>query len=152
MSERECKFLTTEDIKPGEILLRLEAQFGETCLKKTQVYHWHKKFLEGRVNVEKKPHDHRPQTSLTVLLVDFLHERRTVNAAYYCKLLQETKLAYRRKRRQFPIREVILLHDNARPHTANLTREKVEDMHWTTLDTLPTVQIYPLVIITCSGL
>lgn len=59
------KFLTTEGVKPAEILRRLEAQFGEICLKKTQVYDWHKKFLEGRAKVEKKPHDHRPRTSLT---------------------------------------------------------------------------------------
>lgn len=43
MSEQEAfNFL------PGEILQILEAQFEETCLKKTQVYHWLRKFFEGR--------------------------------------------------------------------------------------------------------
>ena len=30
-----------------------------------------------------------------VLLVDFLHARRTVNAAYYCNLLEKVRAAYR---------------------------------------------------------
>lgn len=72
-----------------------------------------------------------------VLHVDFLHERRTVNAEYYCQLLDEAKQAYRRKRRGQPIRNVILLHDNARPHTAAVTREKLEKMFWTPLEHPP---------------
>lgn len=32
---------------------------------------------------------------------------------------------------------MILLHDNARPHTANLTHEKLEEIHWTTLEHSP---------------
>ena len=38
-----------------------------------------------------------------VLLVDFLHARRTVNAAYYCDLLEKVRTACRSKRRVFPI-------------------------------------------------
>lgn len=72
-----------------------------------------------------------------ILLIDFLHERRTINAAYYCELLNEVRAAYRRKRRDQPIREVILLHDNARPHTAALTVSKLREMHWTQLDHPP---------------
>ena len=63
------------------------------------------------------------------MLVDFLHELRTVNAAYYSQLLDEVKLAYRRKRRHVPIRSAILLHDNARPHTTALTQEKLDKVH-----------------------
>ncbi|KAF6198043.1 hypothetical protein GE061_007789 [Apolygus lucorum] len=72
-----------------------------------------------------------------VLLIDFLHERRTINAEYYCGLLHQVRQAYRTKRRDCPIREVLLLHDNARPHTAALTREKLEEMHWTTVEHPP---------------
>lgn len=69
--------------------------------------------------------------------IDFLYKRRTVNAAYYCQLLDETKLAYRRKRRTSPIRNIILLHDNARLHTAAQTRQKIEDLFWNTLEHPP---------------
>lgn len=72
-----------------------------------------------------------------VLLIDFLHERRTVNAAYYCQLLEQAKAAFRNKRRKQPIRDVILLHDNARPHTAALTQEKLRQIHWETLEHPP---------------
>lgn len=72
-----------------------------------------------------------------VLLVDFLHERRTINAAYYCQLLDSAKAAYRNKRRNQSVRDVILLHDNARPHTAALTQEKLNQLHWETLEHPP---------------
>ncbi|KAJ8934596.1 hypothetical protein NQ318_006418 [Aromia moschata] len=32
---------------------------------------------------------------------------------------------------------MILLHDNARLYTANLMREKLEEVHWTTLEHTP---------------
>lgn len=72
-----------------------------------------------------------------LLHFDFLHERRTINAAYYCDILSEVRLAYRRKRRDLSIRQVVLLHDNARPHTAALTREKLEQLGWETLEHPP---------------
>lgn len=72
-----------------------------------------------------------------LLHLDFLHERRTINAAYYCQILTEVRLAYRRKRRDLPMRKVILLHDNARPHTAALTVQKLEQLGWETLEHPP---------------
>ena len=65
-----------------------------------------------------------------ILLVDFLHEWSTVNAAYYCQLLDEVKLTYRRKRRDMPIQTAILLYGNARPRTAALTQKKLDKIHW----------------------
>ncbi|EFN74649.1 Histone-lysine N-methyltransferase SETMAR, partial [Camponotus floridanus] len=41
------------------------------------------------------------------------------------------------KRQDMPIRSVILLHDNARPHTAALTREKLNKIYWSTLEHPP---------------
>lgn len=72
-----------------------------------------------------------------LLHLDFLHERRTINATYYCQILTEVRLAYRRKRRDLPMRKVILLHDNARPHTAALTVQKLEQLGWETLEHPP---------------
>jgi len=72
-----------------------------------------------------------------VLLVDFLHARRTINVAYYCNLLEKVRAAYRLKRRGFAIQDVLLLHDNARPHSAALTQEKLAQMCWTALEHLP---------------
>jgi hypothetical protein len=58
-----------------------------------------------------------------VLLVDFLTQGDTVNADRYCETLSRLREAVRRKRPGLLRRGVVLLHDNARPHTANRTRE-----------------------------
>jgi len=63
-----------------------------------------------------------------ILLIGFLHERRTVDAAYYCQVLDKAKLAYQSKRHGFLNRRVLLLHDNARPHTAALIQQKLEEI------------------------
>jgi len=86
-----------------------------------------------------------------VLLIDFLHEHHTVNAAYYCQLLDNVKATYKTKRRGQPIRNVILLHDNAWPHTAVLTRDKLKEFYWETLEHPPRAQICPPAIIICLG-
>ena len=62
------------------------------------------------------------------MLIDFLQACRTVNAAYYCNLLEKVRAAYQLKRRGFPIWDVLLLHDNARSHSAALTQEKLADV------------------------
>ncbi|XP_068085718.1 centrosomal protein of 164 kDa [Anabrus simplex] len=72
-----------------------------------------------------------------VLVVDFLHEQRTINAVHYCRLLDEAKTAYRNKRRQLPIQNIIRLHGSVRPHAAALTQEKLEEIHWTPLEYPP---------------
>jgi histone-lysine N-methyltransferase SETMAR len=68
-----------------------------------------------------------------LLHIDFLHKCRTINAAYYCEIRQ----AYRRKRRDLSMGEVVLLQDNARPHTAALTQLKLEQLGWKTLEHPP---------------
>nr|QLJ84876.1 transposase-like protein [Dichotomius schiffleri] len=52
-------------------------------------------------------------------------------------MLDAAKLAFRRKRKSQAIRSVILLHDNARPHTAAATRNKLEALGWETLEHPP---------------
>jgi histone-lysine N-methyltransferase SETMAR len=54
------------------------------------------------------------------LHIDVLHERRTINTAYYWEVFSEVGQAYRRKRRDLSTREVALLQDNARRHAAAL--------------------------------
>jgi len=108
----------------------------------THVFAWYKEFKGGRERVENHEHDRLSTGQVLstvffdqqgILLIDFLHERRTINAAYYCKLLTKVRDAYHRKRTKPRIREVILLHDNARPHTSALIMSKLEEMHWTQL-------------------
>lgn len=81
-------------------------------------------FKRGQERVKNEEHDRRPRTSITnenihavqdilfdqqgILLINFKHERRTINAAYYYELLTKVRNAYRGKRRKQRIREVIL--------------------------------------------
>lgn len=43
-------------------------------------------------------------------------------------------------------RQVAFLHDNAKPHTVLLTKDKLEYLHWKNLNILHAVQIYHLMI------
>lgn len=74
------RFLAREGVQATEIFQKLTAQFGDQTLSRTRVFAWYKEFKEGRERVENQQHDRRPRAS--ILLIDFLHERRTTNAAY----------------------------------------------------------------------
>jgi hypothetical protein len=45
------KFLTNQNVKPAEILMRIRAQFDNETLPRTQLYDWSKSFKEGRTEV-----------------------------------------------------------------------------------------------------
>ena len=64
------------------------------------------------------------------ILIEFLEPGTTINASHYVQTLSKLRRALRDKR---PGRKVILQHDNARPHTARLTLEKIEKMGWEVL-------------------
>jgi histone-lysine N-methyltransferase SETMAR len=72
-----------------------------------------------------------------VLLVDFLTQADTVNADRYCDTLNRLWEAIHRERPELLRRGVVLLHDNARPHTANRTRELLQPYNWEVLDHPP---------------
>jgi histone-lysine N-methyltransferase SETMAR len=63
-----------------------------------------------------------------VLLVEYQEHGRTVTAASYCSLLERLKAAIKNKRPGLLTRGVLLLHDNARPHTARLTLEAINNL------------------------
>jgi histone-lysine N-methyltransferase SETMAR len=66
-----------------------------------------------------------------ILLVDYLEARATINAEYYANLLQnDLHNALRRKRPGKLSKIPLLLHDNARPHTAKRTMETIETLGW----------------------
>jgi histone-lysine N-methyltransferase SETMAR len=59
---------------------------------------------------------------------ELLEKGQTVNAALYCEQL--SRLRRKMRNRQGPI---VLLHDNATSHTAQLTKNKISEFGWTTL-------------------
>ncbi|GFO17893.1 histone-lysine N-methyltransferase SETMAR [Plakobranchus ocellatus] len=58
-----------------------------------------------------------------VILLDILPQGQCINAARYCSTLDRLKEAIRRKRPGLLRRGVVLQHDNATTHSANLTQQ-----------------------------
>jgi len=56
-----------------------------------------------------------------VLLVEFLPQGTTINSAVYCETLKKLRRAIQNKRRGMLSATILLLHDNARPHSAAQT-------------------------------
>jgi hypothetical protein len=56
-----------------------------------------------------------------VLLIDYRPNGQIINGQVYCDTLQRLRSAVQNKRRGLLSSGVVLLHDNARPHTARLT-------------------------------
>ena len=61
-----------------------------------------------------------------VLLLHFIPPNETVNSAGYQANLKKIKRAVQRKRPQMSDKRVLLLHDNARPHSAHATVNLLE--------------------------
>jgi histone-lysine N-methyltransferase SETMAR len=87
-----------------------------------------------------RPNQHAPKAMLIVfwnrngpLHWDLLPAGETINAERYCEHLDRCNQALPRRHR----RNVILLHDNARPHIARLTQAKLTELHWERLDHPP---------------
>ena len=72
-----------------------------------------------------------------VLLTNFQKKGDTVTSLSYCEVLIKLRDAIRRKRPGLLTRGVLLLHDNARPHTARLTQEKIRQFGWEILQHPP---------------
>ena len=68
----------------------------------------------------------------------------TVNSAAYQVTLKKLKRAVQRKRPQMSNKRVLLLHDNARPHTAHATMNLLEQWAGKFFSTRPTARIWHL--------
>ena len=71
------------------------------------------------------------------LVLDFMPRGATINADRDCSTLSLLRTAIRKKRRIILDVDVIILHDNARPHVANKTVNKLRKFHWEFLEHPP---------------
>ena len=72
-----------------------------------------------------------------VLLVDFMPHNTTINADAHCATLLLCKAIQNRCRGKLS-RGIVLIHDNARPHTARQTQTLLHDaFRWDTFDHPP---------------
>ena len=65
-----------------------------------------------------------------ILLDDFLTTGEMVNAERYCETLQKLRRVIQNKRRGMLSADVVLLHDNARPHTARRSTHLLQEFSW----------------------
>ncbi|GFV88195.1 histone-lysine N-methyltransferase SETMAR [Trichonephila clavipes] len=72
-----------------------------------------------------------------VFLVNFMPQGTTINSGAYCTTLWKLRREFQNKRRGKLSRGVLLLHDNARPHTSHMTRKLIEYFGWNVLDHAP---------------
>jgi hypothetical protein len=72
-----------------------------------------------------------------VLLAHFQKHGKNVNYALYCVVLLKLRDAIHRKYPGQLARGVVLHHDNARPHTAQATQERIQELQWDLLEHLP---------------
>ncbi|GBM21097.1 Mariner Mos1 transposase [Araneus ventricosus] len=71
------------------------------------------------------------------ILAEFRKRGETVNTQSYYDLLFKLRTAIRRKRPGLLHRGVLLHHDNAKPHTADLTRDTIANFGWSVLQHPP---------------
>ncbi|GFY25996.1 mariner Mos1 transposase [Trichonephila clavipes] len=65
-----------------------------------------------------------------ILLIEFMTRGTTINSEVYCRTLKKLKRAIQNKGRGLLSSGVVLLQDNARPHTAVRTREVMRKFKW----------------------
>ncbi|GBM50047.1 hypothetical protein AVEN_90784-1 [Araneus ventricosus] len=75
--------------------------------------------------------DHSNPTSLSIQTCQRMLGQ---HAPSYCAKLDRLHKAIRRKRPGLLSKGVLLLHDNARPHTASVTRDLVQRFRWNVLE------------------
>ena len=73
-----------------------------------------------------------------VLLVDFMPRNTTINADAYCSTLRHLRKVIQNRRRGKLSRGIVLIHDNACPHSARQTQALLHGaFHWDTFDHPP---------------
>jgi len=72
-----------------------------------------------------------------VLLVEFLPQGTIINSAVCCETLKKLRRAIQNKRRGLLSATILLLHDNAGPHSAAQTQDLIASFRWGQMDHPP---------------
>ena len=72
-----------------------------------------------------------------VLLVEFLPQGITINSAVYCEMLKKLRRAIQNKRRGMLSATILLLQDNAQPHSAAQIQDLITSFKWEQMDHHP---------------
>jgi histone-lysine N-methyltransferase SETMAR len=72
-----------------------------------------------------------------VLLAHFQKRGKNVNSASYCEVVLKLFDTIRRKRPRQHERDILLHHDNFRPHTARVIEDRIQELQWELLEHPP---------------
>ena len=148
------QFLWSEGVPGAEIHRRLSTQYGDSALSRRSVYKWIEKFTSGRTNMTHEEGAGGPSISTTDEKIQQAREMALANrrvaintvacslqishgsayqiihdsARYSDLLTNKLKPAVRTKRRGLLSKKVLLLHDNARTHTASHNVETINHL------------------------
>jgi len=86
-----------------------------------------------------------------VILVDLMARGETINSGAHIKTLQKLKQRYRRVRPNRNPGDILIQHDNFRPHTSLRTQEAIAKFGWNVLPDPPIVLISRRQIFTVLG-
>ena len=86
-----------------------------------------------------------------VIVVDVLEKGCTIYSVQYVTTFKKLKARLHRVRPIKAMADVLLLHDNARPHTSRNTTAKIVKIGWEVLPHLRTVLTWHLQTSICSG-
>ncbi|KAJ4438964.1 hypothetical protein ANN_14918 [Periplaneta americana] len=111
---------------------------GDAALPYRTVARWVKAFREGLVESAVKVRFIVAYDIDGVILHHAVPPRQMVNADYYCRFLQHhLRPDLRRKRRHLGVQNSIILHDNAKSHTAAAVSDLLRRWQWEILEHPP---------------
>ena len=140
------KFLVRLGKSPSKALYMLQQVYQEQTLSCLTVFISHKRFKDGREDVEDDPRGGRPSTSRNETSTsrndvrarvncEFLPQGQIVNQHVYKEILQRLLRSVREKKRDLWESNTWLLHhDNAPAHTALSMRKFLADKNITVLE------------------
>ncbi|KAJ4433872.1 hypothetical protein ANN_16185 [Periplaneta americana] len=118
-----------------ECFQELHEACGDAALPYRTVARWVKAFWEGLVGSAVKVMFIVAYDIDGIILHHPVPPRQTVNADYYCRFLQHhLRPALRRKRRHLGVQNPIILHDNAKSHTAAAVKDLLCRWQWEILE------------------
>jgi len=138
------EFLSAENVTPAEIHRPLQAVYGENTVNRTTVNLWAIKFREcepGRTNIV-----HQPRSGWPVSVTDDKHQihDRIFGSWEHCQFSSSARYSETIKNLRWRVCRVrrstsrnLLLHDNARPHTARATIDALETLKFEVLSHPP---------------
>ena len=108
----------------------LQTAYGPSCMNRSSVFQWHKRFKEGRESLR---HDEKCGRtffdSMGIIYIHWVPTGITVNKEYYIEVLREFRKRFRRKRPElFESGQWHFHQDNAPVHNSILVTDYLTQM------------------------